>query len=487
MQNNNDIIHCKGHKIKVKSKDRGMLKVHYNDYLVEIPLSTKIDDLSNLISRQINTINVFHKLYFRHRCVKKSRKPINIQNDHANYNEPIYKLYAQCRNESMMGPKIQDNKIIFPRTGATISIENVDQLKSHEIIRSDNEYYVVTKQSDILLKFNKNDACVKIGFDGLDVISDKTWEKSMIQKNPQNYIAMSLQQMYRFKLKSNELDINDQFKKMSISVSVPKSITFEVFSTYETYNLSYSSFYVPGTNSYKPINYMKSMSQLKIDHLIIYIDNFDDNFTLYDYGIRENDIVEIGPCLKKFQIIVKKSASQCELYPKKNNEIYDSTYNLSTDELAHMIYLREGIPIKQQRLVYMGININISKHETLHDYNILEESTIYVTTQKKENDLSIVNHQTTSNELENNIYYDYNHSVYDYDPLSVQEFTIKLTPFVIDKNVLVSRVFFPTMDQKHGLRRRHIDGRTQYINEREYKQQTKKSHNKSDKSECLIN
>src|SRR5947207_335077 len=107
-----------------------MLKIPYDGIDVVLPLDTKISDVYNLITKQINTntnvntTDVKYRLYFHRNKIYKYTHHVHI--DETNKNIPIYKIVAKLKytnKDKSFQSYATKNKIHFPKNKVEISFE----------------------------------------------------------------------------------------------------------------------------------------------------------------------------------------------------------------------------------------------------------------------------------------------------------------------------------------------------------------------------
>src|SRR5437763_174446 len=168
-----------------------MLKIHYDGIDVVLPLDTKISDVYNLITKQINT--------------------------NTNKNIPIYKIVAKLKytnKDKSFQSYATKNKIHFPKNKVEISFERTIRvpvnnsntsfplppgLGSYDLMKvtddiDNNEWVLPMYQCEAMwMKFYNNSydkVALKIGCGEVDVISGEKWQDGILTQNPQNYIVL---------------------------------------------------------------------------------------------------------------------------------------------------------------------------------------------------------------------------------------------------------------------------------------------------------
>ena len=167
---------------------------------------------------------------------------------------------------------------------------------------------------------------------------------------------------------SSESTIEQQMKKKGVVQNITGEIKFEVFGGYD----KNFSCYVPGTKSRLYLDSKRleqTPTQFGLDHFIMYIknENAENDSTLYDYGIREDDAINIGPNNKKFQLFVKTLTGK--------TITLEASHFSTSENIKDMIHEKEGIPPDQQRIIFAGqqledgqimFNLNVESESTLH-------------------------------------------------------------------------------------------------------------------------
>ncbi|XP_017307182.1 uncharacterized protein LOC108255606 [Ictalurus punctatus] len=96
-----------------------------------------------------------------------------------------------------------------------------------------------------------------------------------------------------------------------------------------------------------------------------------DQKTVSDYGLSSGSTVMLLVSMTPvpFQVFVKNEKGQIKTY--------DVTDDETVDQLMTKVRQKEGVPVDQQRLIYNGQQLECGRK--LQDYNIVSESTIYMT------------------------------------------------------------------------------------------------------------
>lgn len=266
-----------------------MLKIVYNGKDIEIPLDTKISNVSDIIAKQAGTKNIHHKIYLCNSVVHNQHTPHNVFVDDSNKDMELYKIYAKIKSTLRVSkPYAKNNTLRFPNTNASISFERTlrvpinnntyplpQTLGSYELINVNDEYILPMYQCEAMwMKFNiypkHRNVAIKIGCGDINIISGKKWQDGVLASDHQNYVVLPYQswldgvkvntdlvghnvghyvrQFVAMPLTDESL-IEKQMKETNIisdvdnDVSAIGGIKFEVFGLYD--KLIYNKFYIP--------------------------------------------------------------------------------------------------------------------------------------------------------------------------------------------------------------------------------------------------
>lgn len=437
-----------------------MLKIAYNNANIEIPLDTKISEISNVIEKQINTKNIYYKLYFNNEPI--IRTPHNVFIDETNKDMKIYEIYAKLKStlEDSKSYARNNRDIYFPKTQTSISFERtirvpVDNksyplpptLGKYNLMNIDNECILPMYQCEAMwmkFKTEKKNIAIKIGCGDVNIISGGKWQDNVLTQNPQNYIILPEQLwLDGIKTKTNKIGhyvrqfvamplhddstIEKQMKNKGAIQNIHGDIKFEVFDTYKKW--LYREIYYPTIKKYHNFMHIeKTFSQIDANQLIIYTNGVSEEHTLYEYGIRENDKVCVGPNYKSFQLFVKTLLG-------KTITLNDITHYTTIEELKNQIYNRENIPVDQQRLIFAGKQLEDLR--TVYNYSIESEEIIWITLRLRggggsEGNVPYENEEKNMHMglavgglIEQKIYKDKN-KIADYDIYNIEKFMLKI-------------------------------------------------------------
>jgi hypothetical protein len=108
---------------------------------------------------------------------------------------------------------------------------------------------------------------------------------------------------------------------------------------------------------------------LSQDNLVFYEKNkTKNNLTLYDFGIREKDVIQIKKVDCNAQIFIRTLCG--------GTITLQVNLKMSVKKIKKMIEKEEGIPVLQQRLIFSGKQLEDDK--ILSDYNIKREYTLHL-------------------------------------------------------------------------------------------------------------
>lgn len=224
--------------------------------------------------------------------------------------------------------------------------------------------------SDLYLNLRYNSSDIKIPLstkinDLSDLISQQLENKiNTIYKVYFNGIPINANERSFHRKSPHNIYIDDENVNMTLT-DIHDKLLNEIKSKTNNYT-PWIDLYVPSTKT-KLLNEKKTMNLLGINHIIFYVrDKLNHNPTLYEYGLRSNDMIKIGPHNDTFQIFVRFDSITVV-------NVYHSM------KIEDLLLKFQGIyfnTIDQVYLTYCANTLDLTK--TIYECDILENATIYL-------------------------------------------------------------------------------------------------------------
>ncbi len=392
-----------------------MISTIINDEQVEIPLNTEISKLTHYLSDKLKSYSDYYTANWNGMAVSNNYTVVNYKLQEQQIGEKLYKVYNEHANTvtNTETDNFAKYGINFPKSGLNVNFKRTlrvpdnsstayplpPDLGNFELFKSDdNDIELPMYQKEAMwLNFDgKKNVALKIGVGNVNAITGLPWTEGNLTQNPQNYVICSKQPwLDGIKVNSttntkvnNEYNgefsrtdqiiedlvrqfvavpydskssIEQQLKEKNLIENIEGGLKFEVFMMYNT------DFKVYSIEQKKFLDINDKVSSL--DNLVFYekIKN-NNNFTLYDFGIRENDKIQIGKIKEHMQIFVRTLSG--------NTLTLNVAGNMETEQVKVLVEEAVGIPVHQQRLIYAGRSLE--KDRLLSDYKIGPSATIHL-------------------------------------------------------------------------------------------------------------
>lgn len=380
-----------------------MIQTTFYNQIIELPLDVPISKLFSHMPKLPtdhtykivwNNINVCSKQYNIIQCI--------VSNN--NKDIPIYKIYDEYLNlptNCFSEHGINFNKSgLFIKFNRTIRVPDNDKniyplppsLGEFKLFKNgDNIELPIYQKEALWMGFNcRTDVALKIGVGNVNAITGLPWEEGVLTQSPQNYVicpkqlwldGIKINNKKNAKLVKNgsfvedivrqfvavpidsNLSIEQQLKDKKLIDNVEGGLKFEAYTLYEKNFLVYSV----DKQKFLNINETATLGEQLIFYKPIKNEPYIDR-TLRDYGIRENDTINITLLIGCGQLFVKTLTGKT--ITVRISEHMDVT------QLKELIEEQEGIPVKQQRLIFAGKSLE--NYILLSAYKLKPESTIHL-------------------------------------------------------------------------------------------------------------
>jgi ubiquitin len=393
--------------------------LHVDGKKVTVPLDTKIDALSDFIASKTGDNKMYVVSWGKTR-LGGSTKLYNVRLDTTNFGEKLFRTYnalayGDKKNAAANGYE-QSGKLRFPNSDLTVTFNRTIRVSDNGKVfplppslgtfnvqqdRATKEISIPMYQREAMwMQFDssyENHLAVKIGVGSMNAISGEKWVDGQLTQNPQNYVVLPWQPwLDGIKVKSekskdlwgrdaefnlvrqfvamplgDKSTIEQQLKDKGLIEKTDSGIKFEVFKMYD-YN---ADVYVPRLKKYIGIRCKPVDVELKVGDDVVFRTNkvdYSANNTLYSYGIRSDDALDVKSYEKKFN-------KGCQLFIKTltgKTLTIDTSLDDTVETLKEKIQDKEGIPVDQQRLIFLGAQLEDDKQ--LFSYGVGVEDTLHL-------------------------------------------------------------------------------------------------------------